>query len=136
MLFYATLMRNSQGGAMDLHDRVSRRLKLRDLRLLLVVAEWGSMAKAATHLNLTQSAVSRASRDLEQTLGVRLFDRTPQGVEPTRYGLALLKGGTAVFDDLRMSVNEIAFLSDPTAGELRVGTSEASGFGLVPVVID
>jgi DNA-binding transcriptional LysR family regulator len=120
----------------NLHDRVNRRLKLRDLRLLMAVAESGSMAKAATHINLTQSAVSRAIGELEHTLGVRLFDRTPQGVEPTAYGRALLKGGVAVFDDLRTSISEIEFLSDPTAGELRIGTSEATGFGIVPVLID
>lgn len=121
---------------MNLHDRVNRRLKLRDLRLLLAVAESGSMVKAATRINLTQSAVSRAIGELEHTLGVRLFDRNPQGVEPTVYGRALLKGGAAVFDDIRTSISEIEFLSDPTAGELRVGTSEATGFGLVPILID
>jgi DNA-binding transcriptional LysR family regulator len=121
---------------MTLHDRISRRLKLRDLRLLLAVAEAGSMAKAAAHIRLTQSAVSRAIGELELTLGVRLFDRTARGVEPTAYGRALLKGGIAVLDDLRTSVNEIESLSDPTAGEVRIGTSEATGFGIVPIVID
>jgi len=121
---------------MNLHERVNRRLKLRDLRLVIAVAECGSMAKAATRINLTQSAVSRAIGELEHVLGVRLFDRTPQGVEPTIYGEALIKGGVAIFDDLRTSVSEIEFLSDPTAGELRIGTSEAAGWGFLPVVID
>jgi len=121
---------------MNLHDRVSRRLKLRDLRLVMTVAEWGSMAKAAIHLSLTQSAVSRAIAELEHTLGVRLFDRTAQGVEPTMYGRALLRGGLAVFDDLRISVNEIEHLADPTTGELRIGTTEPTGYGIAPVVID
>jgi DNA-binding transcriptional LysR family regulator len=121
---------------MNLRDRVYHRLKLRDLRLLLAVAEAGSMAKAAAHMHLTQSAVSRAIAELEQTLSVRLFDRNPQGVEPTRYGQALLKGGVAALDDLRTSVNEIEFLSDPTAGELRVGISEVTGFGIVPLLVD
>src|SRR5262245_61308863 len=80
-------------GAMNLQDRVSHRLKLRDLRLLLSVMESGSMAKAAAHLNLTQSGVSKAIGDLEHTLGVRLFDRTARGVEPTLYGHALRKWG-------------------------------------------
>ena len=57
---------------MSLHDRVSHRLKLRDLRLLLALDEWGSMAKAAAHLNLTQSGVSKAIAELEHTFGVRL----------------------------------------------------------------
>ena len=120
---------------MDLHERVSQRLKLRDLRLLLSVAQWGSMAKAAAQLNLTQSGVSRAIADMEHTLGVRLFDRTSQGVEPTPYGSALRKWGNAVFDDLRQGVKEIEFLADPTAGELRIGCAEPMLSGLLPAII-
>jgi DNA-binding transcriptional LysR family regulator len=120
---------------MDIHDRVNQRLKLRDLRLLLTVAELGSMAKAAARLNLTQSGVSRAIADMEHTLGVRLFDRTAQGVAPTLYGGALRKWGNAVFDDIRQAVNEIAFLADPTVGELRIGCSEPMLAGLLPVVL-
>jgi len=121
---------------MNLHDRVSRRLKLRDLHMLLAVAEWGSMAKAAAHLNLTQSGVSRAISELEHTIGVRLFDRTAQGIQPTLYGRALLKGGVAVFDGLRQSVNEIEHLADPTAGDLRLGCTDPMSWGIVPTVID
>jgi len=121
---------------MSLHDRVIHRLKLRDLRLLLALNDWGSMAKAATHLNITQSAVSKAIAELEHTFGVRLFDRTPTGIEPTTYGRALLKGGVAVFDELRQSVNAIEHLADPTAGELRLGCTEPMSWGIVPNVID
>ena len=77
---------------MSLHDRISHRLKLRDLRLLLALNEWGSMAKAANHLNLTQSAVSKAITELEHTFGVRLFDRTSKGIEPTAYGQRVAQG--------------------------------------------
>lgn len=121
---------------MKLHDRISRRLKLRDLRLLLAVAEWGTMAKAAARLNLTQSGVSKAIGELEHVLGVRLFDRSAQGVEPTLYGRALLKGGVAVFDELRRSVDEIEHLTDPAAGELRIGCTEPMSWGIVPTAID
>src|SRR4029078_9009147 len=120
------------GVAMTLHDRVSHRLKLRDLRLLLAVVEWGSMAKAAAHLNLTQSGVSKAITELEHTFGVRLFDRTAQGAEPTLYGRALLKGGVAVFDELRQSVNAIEHLADPTIGQLRLGCTEPMSWAIVP----
>jgi DNA-binding transcriptional LysR family regulator len=121
---------------MTLHDRITHRLKLRDLRLLLAVAEWGSMAKAAAHLNLTQSGVSKAIAELEHAFGVRLFDRTAQGAEPTLYGRALLKGGVAVFDELRQSVNAIEHLADPTSGDLRIGCTEPMSWGIVPTVID
>ena len=72
------------------HDRIGRRLRLRDLHVLLAVAQSGSMAKAARELLISQPAVSQAIADLEQTLGVRLLDRNPRGIEPTAYGRALL----------------------------------------------
>jgi DNA-binding transcriptional LysR family regulator len=117
-------------------EQISRRLKLRQLNILVAVVRWGSMARAAEHLAISQPVVSKAIADLENTLGVRLLDRSPQGVEPTLYGSALLKRSVAIFDDLRTSVSEIEFLSDPTSGELRVGSVEAMGAGLLPTIID
>jgi DNA-binding transcriptional LysR family regulator len=117
-------------------ERIGRRLKLRDLYVLKTVAQLGSMGKAGAHLAVSQPAISKAITDLERVLGVRLLDRNRQGVEPTIYGSALLKWSTTVFDDLRQGVDEIDFLADPTAGELRIGTTEAMTAGLVPAVID
>lgn len=105
---------------MDWSDRIGRRLKPRDLHILLAVAEAGTMAKAAEALGCSRPVVSRAVSDLEAVLGVRLLDRTPQGVEPTRYGQALLARSLAVFDELRKGVQEIRHLSDPGVGEVRI----------------
>ena len=121
---------------MDWADRIGSRLKLRDLHILLAVVEWRSMAKAARHLAISQPVVSRAIADLEQGLGVRLLDRTPQGVEPTVYGQTVLSRGLAVFDELRGSVKDIRFLLDPMAGELRIGSNHAMAGGLLPAVLD
>jgi hypothetical protein len=71
-------------------DRIGRRLKLRDLHIMLAVANSGSMGKAASDLAVSQPAISKAIADLEDALGVRLLDRSPQGIEPTIYGRALL----------------------------------------------
>ena len=124
----------SATGSLD--ERVMRRLKLRELRILTTVAQAGSMGKAAALLALSQPAVSKAIAEMEHTLGVRLLDRTAQGIEPTLYGRALLKWAIAVFDDLRQGVREIEFLSDPTGGEVRVGCAEMMTAGLLPAVID
>lgn len=105
-------------------DRVRRRLKLRDVDVLLAVVQTGSMGKASAVLRMSQPAVSKAIASLEQTLGVQLLDRSRRGVEPTPYGLALIKRGVAVFDELRQGVQDIAFLTDPTVGEIRVGGTE------------
>jgi DNA-binding transcriptional LysR family regulator len=117
-------------------DQTGRRLKLRQLEILSAVAECGTMGKAAERLAISQPVVSKAIADLEYTLGVRLFDRGPQGVEPTLYGRALLKCGIAIFDELRQGIKEIKFLSDPNAGELHVGCTESLTAGLVSDVID
>jgi DNA-binding transcriptional LysR family regulator len=115
--------------------RTLRRLKLSDLRVFQAVVEFGGMAKAASRLNISQPAVSKAIASLENTLRVRLLDRTPHGVEPTRYGHTLLEGGVAVFDELTKSVQRIEHLTDPTGGEIRIGCTEAGAAGFVPAVI-
>ena len=65
---------------LPLDEHAIRRLKLRELRVLVTVAQTGSMAKAAAKLALSQPAVSKAIAEMERTLGVALLDRTPQGV--------------------------------------------------------
>jgi DNA-binding transcriptional LysR family regulator len=117
-------------------DRVGRRLKLRDLHILLAVAKSGSMGKAAADLAISQPSVSKAIADVEHAIGLRLLDRGPHGIEPTIYGRALLKCGVAVFDELRQGVRELEFLTDPTAGELRIGCTETMAAGFVSAVID
>src|SRR4028119_73980 len=86
---------------MDWADRIGRRIKLRELHVLLAVAECGGMAKAAERLAITHPVVSKTVSDLERTLGVRLFDRGAKGVELTAYGQALLDSGAAGVGDRR-----------------------------------
>src|SRR4051812_42737750 len=116
-------------------DRIGRRLKLRDVNILLAVVQWGSMAGAAKRLSVSQPVVSKAIADLEHTLGVRLLDRSRQGIEPTPYGRAVLNRGLAAFDELRQCVKEIESLNDPTSGEVRVGGTPPMVEGLLAVVI-
>ena len=117
-------------------DRLVNRLKLRELRVLLAVTQAGSMAKAAKQLAISQPAVSRAIADMELTLGVPLLDRGARGVEPTQYGHALLRRGVAIFDELKQGVRDIEYLSDPTAGELRIGSTAGLAEGIVLAVIE
>ena len=121
---------------MDPADRIERRLKLHDVRVLMSVVEAGSMAKAAQRLGTSQPAISRSIAELEYTLGVRLLERSAWGVEPTQYGDAIIRRGVAVFDELRQGVKDIEFLADPSAGELRIGCPEAIASGPVLAVIN
>jgi DNA-binding transcriptional LysR family regulator len=121
---------------MNRERRVGRRLKLRHMEILLAVVESGSMAKAGSRLAISQPAVSRAIAEMEHTLGVPIFDRSPKGVEPTQYGRALLKRGVAAFDEIAQAVKDIDFLADPTAGELWIGTTPGLAEGIVLAVLD
>src|SRR6266700_3912228 len=120
---------------MEWSERIGRRIKLRDLHILLAVAKAGTMGKAAAGLAVSQPVVSKAIADLEHALGLQLLDRSPQGIEPTVYGRALLKWSVAVFDDLRQGVKELEYLNDPTAGEVRIGCNEPMAAGFVSTAV-
>ncbi|MGC2519601.1 MAG: LysR family transcriptional regulator [Burkholderiales bacterium] len=115
--------------------RISRRLKLRDLYILAVVDQHGSMAQAAKELGMAQPSVSEVIAGIEDNLGVRLLDRSPQGVQTTRYGRVLLRRAHVVFDELSQAVKEIQYLSDPSVGEVRFSCPESISASLLPPVI-
>ncbi len=120
----------------DWEGRIGRRVKLRDIHVLSAVVRSGSMAKAASHLAMSQSAVSEAIASLEDALSVKLLDRNSQGIEPTIYAEVLLKRGNVVFDELSQAIKDIEFLAKPTAGEVRVATQEFFTAGFLPAVIE
>ena len=119
----------------DWESWIGRRLRLKDLHVFFTVAGLGSMAKAAQRLGVTQPAISKVIADLEHSLGVSLLDRGARGVEPTMYGRALLKRGSAAFDELKQSVIDIQSLADPTSGELRIGCTEATAAVILPPIV-
>jgi DNA-binding transcriptional LysR family regulator len=134
MLLFDQTISVSRWDIMKASDRIGRRVKLHDLHVLMAVVQTGGMGKAARRLNTSQSAVSRSIAELEHAFGVRLLDRGRQGIEPTECGRALLECGAAVFDELRQGVKRVEFLTDPTAGEIRVAGNEHIIAGLIATV--
>src|SRR3977135_3227412 len=116
---------------MQWHERIGRRLKLRDMHILLAVVQHGSMAKAAAALAISQPAVSKAVADMEHAVGLRLLDRSRQGIEATTFGRALVKPAVAICDEPQQAAQELEFLADPTVGQLRIGSSESMAAGLL-----
>src|SRR4051794_24033956 len=62
-------------------------------------------------------------------------DRGPRGVQPTIYANALLRRSHVVFDELRQGIRDVEFLADPTAGEVRIASTDTFDAGLLPEVI-
>lgn len=121
---------------MQRNDRIARALKLKDLHTFRAVVQHGSMSKAAAELALTPPAITKVIADMEKLLGVRLLERTPHGVEPTRYGEALLQRSVNVFDELEQTIEYLASLADPTVGDVRIGVADPWMGTLIPAVID
>jgi DNA-binding transcriptional LysR family regulator len=122
--------------AWEWESRIGRRLKLRDLHILSVTVRFGSMARAAAHLETSQSVVSEAIANLESALGVHLLDRSPRGIEPTIYATALLKRGHVVFDELREGIKDIETLAGQATGEVRIACPEFLAAGLMSDAVE
>ena len=120
---------------MDWADRIGRRIRLRDLHIVLAVAECGSMSKASERMAISDPVVSKTISDLEHSLGVRLFDRNSKGVELTAYGRALLDCGNVVFDEMRQGLKQIEFLAHPDSGDLRIGSFHFGRIGVPRLAI-
>jgi DNA-binding transcriptional LysR family regulator len=121
---------------MQVDERIGRRLRLRDLNMLMIVVRERSISKAAAQLAVSQPVVSKTIADMEHMLGVPLLDRNRRGVEPTIYGQALIRRGFVVFDELRQSVKDIENLLDPTVSEARIGSTQTLTMGIVPAIIE
>jgi DNA-binding transcriptional LysR family regulator len=120
---------------MEWEQRLGRRLRVRDLYILMTVVKGGSMAKAARELAIAQPSISEAIANLEHLLGVRLVDRSRQGVTPTIYADAILKRCATVFDELKQGVRDIQFLADAASGSVAVGYTDMLE-AAVPTIVE
>lgn len=116
--------------------RVQRRIRLRDLETLVSVVQAGSMRKAAQALHLSQPAISRSIRDLEEAIGCELLQRGSSGVAATLFGESLVRRSRAVFDELQGALRELAHLADPGAGEVHLACMETLHAGLVGACVE
>jgi DNA-binding transcriptional LysR family regulator len=121
---------------MDWSERIGRRIRLRDLHILLAVVQHKSMAKAAEQLAISKPVISKAIADLEHVVGVRLLERDRHGADATPHGAALIKRGMAAFEELRDAVKDIETLNDPHSGEVRIGCTPNLAASFVVTVVD
>lgn len=101
-----------------------RREDIADLAAYLVVAEEGSFTRAASKLNLTQSALSQIVKRLEERLGVRLLTRTTRSVSTTEAGEKLVRTLSPMFREIDQSITDLGVYRDKPAGTVRITTVE------------
>lgn len=108
-----------------------RRLKLRQLELLVQLAGHQSLARAAAAMNVTQPAATKLLQEVEHTLGVQLFERLPRGLRPTAYGEIMMRHARTALAALDRGREEIAALMEGASGSVAVGSVRAATSALL-----
>lgn len=99
-------------------------MELRHLRCFLAVAEELHFARAAEKLHIEQSPLSRAVKELEEDLGVRLFERTTRTTRLTHAGHIFL-GAPRVFAALNQARDSVKAIAAGYHGQLRIALSDS-----------
>ncbi len=107
-------------------------MDLRALGYFLEVVRLRSLSRASGTLHLTQSALSRQMRKLEEEVGGRLLRRSPVGVEPTVLGFLLLPRAEKILEDVTRLRHELRTAARHPAGSLTLGIPPGPGKLLVP----
>jgi len=117
------------------HWFIRARLKTRQLLLLMALEEEGNIHRAAQVLNMTQPAASKLLKELEEMLGVQLFDRLPRGMRATRYGETMIRHARMALASLSQAHDEIEALKSGRYGQVSVGAITAPGLNLLPAAV-
>ena len=110
-------------------------MDVRQLRNLLAVIEEGSLAKAAERLKLTQPALTKSVRRLEEQLNVQLFERKSRGMKPTCYAESLKRYAKATSISMAEAEREISAMRRGTEGTLTIAGPPLIMANLLPPVL-
>ncbi|WP_159916332.1 LysR substrate-binding domain-containing protein [Pantoea sp. 18069] len=110
-------------------------LKARQLRLLIALDDFGNLKQVAEISHITVSAVSKALSELEKGLGLQLFARTPQGLQPTAYGECLIRHARSMLVNIHHAREELRAISTGTEGKIHVGVFPAWTSVLLPTAL-
>ena len=113
-----------------------RHLDLRHLRQLVFIAENRSIRAAAKALAITQPALSRSIRALEEELGSKLLERGPHGTTLTKVGRTLVKYARIIDANLSLAAKEIQEVQDDSVERVSFGTSWLAELVLTSNLID
>jgi DNA-binding transcriptional LysR family regulator len=108
------------------------RLKTRQLMLLIAIGDEGNIHRAAEILNMSQPAASKLLKDLEDVLGVSLFERLPRGMRTTWYGETMIRHARIALASLRQAGSELEALKSGRFGEVTVGAITGPAVSLLP----
>ncbi|KJK16779.1 LysR substrate-binding domain-containing protein [Pseudomonas sp. 2(2015)] len=98
------------------------KISSRQITLLNALGEFGNLRRAAAAMHTTQPAASLLLQQLEERLGVRLFERLPRGMQPTLYGEVMIRYAQGALHEFEHAQAQIAELARGASGLVRVGS--------------
>ncbi|KWE65069.1 hypothetical protein WL77_18495 [Burkholderia ubonensis] len=110
-------------------------MKPSQLKAFVTIAETGSLASAATLLHRTQPAISKTLRELEESLGLQLFNRSISGMTLTEAGDTLLLRARIVLEELRRGEQDMATLRGIAGGRIRIGMSPMAALLITRAIV-
>jgi DNA-binding transcriptional LysR family regulator len=108
------------------------RIRFKHLQIVDAITHYGSVHAAARGLNMTQPAISKILRDLEDQLGVELFERLPRGVRPTAIGLEVVAYARRTLAETTRFFDAVESLRQGGYGSLSIGAVMSSVADLLP----
>src|SRR6059058_4468768 len=111
------------------------RMELRHLRYFVAVAETENVSRAALKLHVSQPALSRQIRDLEDEIGFCLLERTAKSVRLTDAGRAFLSDARALLQQAYEAVKKARAIASAEPTELKVGYSPAATARILPAIL-
>jgi DNA-binding transcriptional LysR family regulator len=119
----------------DKNASLCMRLKTRQMLLLVALGNERNIHRASEVLKMTQPAASKQLKDLEDTLGVMLFDRHARGMTPTGYGETMIRHARAVLTSLAQAQDDIDALKCGLSGKVNVGIIMSPAVTTIPAAI-
>lgn len=110
-------------------------MEIQQLRHLMAAATHGNLLKAAEESCISQSGLSRSIKSLEDRLGVPLLDRKPKGVEPTVYGLSVLRRAQVILNEVQRSIEELRAIEEARFGHVTIGVTQNYANYVVPEIL-
>jgi DNA-binding transcriptional LysR family regulator len=110
-------------------------MEIQQLRHLIAAVKHRSFAKAAEETNITQPGLSRSIRALETRLGLPLLDRTAHGVEPTIFGVSVLRRAQVILNEVARAREELRALEASKVGDLTFGITQNFAHYFIPAIL-
>ncbi len=113
----------------------THRLRLRHVRMLLSLAQTHNLSHSAVILNTTQPGLSKWLKDLEEDIGLPLFERHARGLVPTPYGEVLIAHAKRLDSQLDRASSDMEALREGGSGRVVIGASGVAASDTVPLAI-